>query len=210
MDRVPYRPGLYSRLVGLLKVALPLVAVALMATVFLVQKEDKITGGVVFTQGDRDTMRDGLAINNPELSGITATGDRFFMTAVRAIPDGNTLNEVALERITARTEYLSGRKVYLKAHEGTAFVPEQRVHLMGDIEINTTDGYVGVTQTASADLANGEIFADSPVVIDGPTGRLEAGSMRITNEPDATGARNNQMFTFENGVKLTFQPGAPG
>lgn len=190
-----------------MKVALPLIAVALLATVFLVQEEDTIAGGVVFTQGDRDTMRDGLAINNPELSGITPTGDRFFMTASRAIPSDNTLQEVALVEITARTEYLSGRIVDLEANEGMAFVQEQRVHLMGDIRIETSDGYTALTQSGVADLSSGAIYIDTKVELEGPTGRLTAGSMTIANQPQNAASQNNQMFTFENGVTLTFQPG---
>lgn len=207
MEPARYRPERYSRFVGLMKVALPLIAVALMATVFLVQEEDTIAGGVVFTQGDRDTMRDGLAINNPELSGITPTGDRFFMTAARAIPNDNSVQEVELFEITGRTEYLSGRIVRLKANEGMAFVPEQRVQLIGDIEIETSDGYTAHTQSGVADLASGEIHIDSQVELVGPTGQLTAGSMTIANQPQNAGSQNNQMFTFENGVTLRFQPG---
>ena len=53
-DAMATGPGLHSQVVALLKLGLPLVAVGLLAALFLVQTDDSIGGGVVFSRGDVD------------------------------------------------------------------------------------------------------------------------------------------------------------
>ena len=74
-------PGLYSRVVAVLKVGLPLVAVGLLASLFLVQTDDRLGGNVVFSPGDVEALGSGLSINNPTFTGTTRGEDRFRFTA---------------------------------------------------------------------------------------------------------------------------------
>jgi lipopolysaccharide export system protein LptC len=64
-------PGLYSRVVAVLKVGLPLVAVGLLASLFVVQTDDRIGEGVVFSPGDVEALGSGLRISNPTFTGTT-------------------------------------------------------------------------------------------------------------------------------------------
>lgn len=202
MARAEYRPGLRSRLVGYLKIALPLLAIGLLSTVFLFQESDQIEGGITFSSDDRDTMRDGLSIYNPKFSGINLNGDRFFMEAAKATPDSADPEEVDLIDLNGRTEYKNGFAVYLTAARGKARLPQQLVELSGGVHIRTSDGFEGLTNAGIAGLENGSFITETPVTLSGPIGKLEAGSMRLEHLV-SDGAGENQVFTFENGVKLT-------
>ncbi len=205
MARPDYRPGLRTRIVGFLKIALPLLAVALLSTVFLFQESDQIEGGITFSSDDRDTMRDGLAIYNPKFSGINLNGDRFFMEASKATPDGADPNEVELVDLNGRTEFRNGSAIYLKAARGTARLPQQIIDLYGGVHIRTSDGFEMLTNAVIAGLETGSFISDTPVTLSGPIGQLEAGSMRIEQLSEDTN-EENQVFTFENGVTLTLTP----
>ena len=197
-------PAAYSRFVGYLKIALPLIAIGLLSTVFLVQKEDPIKSGAIFSEIDRDTIRDGLSVHNPKYSGVNVNGDRFYLEASRATPDGADPDEVAMVDILGRTDYREGRTISLRAARGTAFLPDQTILLEGGVHIKTSDGYEGLTNAGTAGLDRGSFVSDGPVTLTGPTGMLEAGSMRIETHQSDQG--ENQVFTFENGVKLKFEP----
>ena len=63
-------PGVYSRWVGILKIVLPLIAVGLLSTVFLVQKEDAFEGGLVFTKVDIATLGLPVEVLEPVLMAL--------------------------------------------------------------------------------------------------------------------------------------------
>lgn len=205
MARRDHPSGFYSRLVGYLKVALPLLAVALFSTVFLFQTGDEIEGGISFSSDDRDTMRDGLAVHNPKFSGVNLRGDRFFLEAAKATPDSGEPEEVVLVELSGRTDYKDGFSVYLKAARGIVRLPEQLLELSGGLHISTSDGFEGLANGGTAGLDTGSFISDGPVTLDGPMGRLEAGAMRLDPAPEGA-TKENQVFTFENGVTLTLTP----
>ncbi len=60
------RPGMHSRLVAILKLGLPLVALGLLSALFLVQTDDRI-GGVVFSDGDVEALGNGLRDHQSDL-----------------------------------------------------------------------------------------------------------------------------------------------
>lgn len=205
MARKDHPAGYYSRFVGYLKVALPLLAIGLLSTVFLFQAGDEIEGGISFSSDDRDTMKDGLAVYNPKFSGVNLHGDRFFLEASKATPDSGDPKEVVLVDLNGRTEYKSGLAVYLKAARGIVRLPEQVLELSGGLHIRTSDGFEGLTNAGVAGLETGSFLSKGPVSLEGPIGRLEAGSMRLDPSPEGETVEN-QVFTFENGVKLTLTP----
>ena len=206
MARSDYNPGLRSRLVSYLKIVLPLIAMGLLSTVFLFQEGDKPPTGITFSEDDRDTMRDGLAVYNPRFSGVSQSGDRFFMQAAKATPDRNeNPAEVALVDLVGRTEYISGLTIHLRAARGLAHLERQQVDLSGGIHVSTSDGLEGMANAGTAGLEDGSFVSDGPVSLTASFGALDAGSMRVQTETDSEGAQN-QVFTFENGVKLTLDP----
>ena len=205
MARPDYHPGLRSRFVSYLKVALPLLAIALLSTVFLFQVPDEIEGGITFSADDRDTIRDGLTIYNPKFSGVNLNGDRFFMEASKATPDSAEPEEVALLEINGRTDYVGGFSVYLKAARGTVHLPDQQLNLSGGIHIRTSEGFEGLTNSGQFEMDTGRFVTATPVSLNGPMGQVEAGSLRIETLANGS-SKENQVFTFENGVKLTLTP----
>ncbi len=202
-----YPRGLYSRFVGYLKIALPLLAVGLLSTVFLLQEEDTIRGGITFSADDRDTIRDGLTVYEPKFAGVNLNGDRFYMEAAKATPDSADPDEIVLVDLDGRTDYTDGASVYLTAARAIARIPEQVLELSGGVRIRTSDGFEGLTNSGVAALDTGTFITDGPVTLEGAMGILEAGSMRLDRlAGNATTAAQNQVFTFENGVKLTLDP----
>ena len=83
----------YSSLVRWLKVLLPLMAVALIAAIFLSPQG----GSGSLPPAEVARLAAGLQVENPVFKGTTDDGEPFEVTATVAVPDGPMANEIALE-----------------------------------------------------------------------------------------------------------------
>lgn len=202
MARQTPDPEVYSRRVGILKIMLPLIAVGLLSTVFLVQKEDAFESGLVFTKVDIATLGDGLTISNPRFSGITNRGDTYTLAAARAVPDGPKPRIVEMSEITADMSYAEGTIVNATAAQGIADVQQQTLQLNGGLNASSSNAYTFTTDGGLLSLNSGDFESSGPVKLTGPQQTLKAGRMRIAVQEDGT----SRFFHFENGVHLTYTP----
>ena len=95
---------LYSRMVAFFKVLLPLAALAILATLFLLSRGNDPDTAIPFTEKDvADRLRD-QQITAPFLSGTAPNGDEIIVTATLARPGGQNTPAEATDvsaRITA-------------------------------------------------------------------------------------------------------------
>lgn len=204
MARRPRDPIFYSRFVRVVKFALPILAIAVLSTVFLVQREDPFDGQLVFSDTDRNALDDGLTIHNPQITGATASS-RYRISASTAVPDSTNAREVRFTELVARSEQADGASVELTGDQGTAHIASEIITVSGNVVVVTSSGYRAETSAATADLAVGGLQT-ARVTVSGPTGVIEAGAMRIENRDAGDGAGTKEFFFFENGVRLVHQP----
>lgn len=207
----------YTRLVRGLKVALPLLALALLAGLFLLPRETELDGVTIETSADLLALGEGLAVTRPRIAGATAAGEPFVVTAERATPDGPDPEEVTLERVRAEFLQAEGRAVTLAAEAGELRPKDRTLALSGDVALDTSDGYRIRTGRVEADLEAGTLSAPGPVRAEGPQGAIEAGSFRARriaapeDGADAAlgGPRPGDYLRFEGGVRVTWTPAEP-
>lgn len=199
--------GAYSRFVSVTKIALPLLAVVLMSTIFLVGPEEDFESGIVFSAADIEGLSDGLKISNPRFAGVTQAGDTVSITADSALPDGPDPETVAFDRLTATTEYVNGDVVTLTAKSGVVTVATQVLYGENGVEIETSRAYRGTTDAATADLVAGTLETVGSVSITGPIGQIDAGRMSVRPSDNALPTSDGpRYFWFENGVKVVYLP----
>lgn len=199
-------PGLYSRLVAILKVLLPLVALGLLSALFLVPTEDRPGQAVIFSRGDIAALGEGMRVVNPTFTGTTDDEDRFRFDALLVIPDAAPPTKASITSIEGRIEFVGGLDVDLIAASGELDIPEDMLELAGDVQIDTSDGYSLRTEQLSVDLDLGLIEAREAVEATGPVGRIDAGRMRISPADGTTD--DTRRFLFGNGVRLIYDPPA--
>src|SRR4051812_14122297 len=100
--------GWHSRIVAVLKVGLPLIALGLLAALFLVQTDDRLAGDLVFSRGDIEALGSGLRLTNPVFTGTTRSGDRFRFTAEEVVPDAAPPKRAAITRLGGTLELAGG------------------------------------------------------------------------------------------------------
>jgi lipopolysaccharide export system protein LptC len=200
-------PGLHSRVVAVLKVGLPLVAVGLLASLFVVQNDDRLGGNVVFSPGDVEALGSGLRIDNPTFTGTTRGEDRFRFTAALVEPDAAPPQRARITTLAGTLWLHNGPEVTVSAERGDLDIPTQRLDLSGQVVITTSNGYRMVTDKATVDLRAGAFVAGDEVVTTGPLGEITSGSLHVAPAAESGEARR---FSFSDGVRLVYDPPDPG
>ena len=194
--------GLHSRVVSILKVGLPLVALGLLAALFLVQTDDRI-GGVVFSRGDVAALGSGLKVTNPIFTGTTRGNDHFRFTAAVVVPDAAPPQRAAITDLAGTLDLHDGPQVSVKASTGDLDIPTQRLDITGAVVITTSDGYRLDTDRATLDLKAGTMVAGDKVVGTGPLGRITSGTLHVS---PASETGEKRRFSFGDGVRLIYEP----
>ncbi|MEX0838206.1 MAG: LPS export ABC transporter periplasmic protein LptC [Parvibaculum sp.] len=196
----------YSYFVALMKVALPLGAVLLLAIVLyysgVFSRDDRLD----VTFREIETRPDDLRMVSPRVAGVTRDGRPYVVSADNATQDANRPNFVALENINAEMKLDAqpgedAEWIKLTATGGLLDSESQTLELTETIDITTAQGYVFQGDHAVVDFEAGTVTSDSEVTGEGPLGTLRADGMTA----DHTG----RVLRFEGKVKLLIHPDRP-
>lgn len=194
----------YSRMVAILKVILPLAALGLLSTVFLLSRNLNPTATIPFAEHEiAERLRDKL-ITAPVFSSTTSHGDEISVTASQASPGGSGQPATAID-LRASIVSPDGLRITLRSERGTLDFIDNHATFDGAVRIETTTGYVLETEKLHTALDN--IDANSPGQVTGtaPIGHITAGNMTIRSENDD----GTVHMLFNNGVRLIYTPKQP-
>lgn len=190
----------HSQLVGWLKIALPLAALALLSTLFLFSRGPTTTSTIPYA--DIEEAARSQRVTKPYYAGVTPSGTSISITASVARPDPESPEIVTARDLRAEVLRDDGLRVELNAMEGTLDSAGQVAHLTGLARVESSDGYQVETRGLDADLETGRIASHGEVAARAPFGELSAGKLVV--EP-ASGDTAQQLH-FTEGVKLVYRP----
>ncbi|WP_424934026.1 hypothetical protein [Amaricoccus macauensis] len=199
-------PGLHTRVVAILKVGFPLLAAALLLSVFISQPSDEDGAEIVFSEADLEELGSGFQITNPTFTGTTRDGDPFVFEADLVVPDAAPPTRAAITRLRGRVTLSGGTEVQLSADEGELTIADRVLDLAGSVEIHVPGGYDLVADTVVLDLAAGTMRGEGNVEGAGPMGEIRSETLEIVPSGDDASERR---FSFGNGVRLLYDPPAP-
>lgn len=192
----------YSRRVAFLKVALPLAALAILSTVFLLSRSSTPNATIPFSDAEiAERIRD-QQITAPRFSGTTERGDQVVISATKAVP-GKDGGPGTAQELRGEIKLARGGVITLEAESGWVNLPKDLAEFRGNVTITTDTGYVLVTDRLETAVKRIDATAPSPVSGTGPLGELDAGAMRVMapdTDPEAT------HLVFLKGVELLYDP----
>lgn len=190
----------HSRLVGWLKVILPLAALALLSTLFLVSRGFAPDETLPYSEVDVEELAREPRLTAPRYSGVTVDGAALSVTAEVARPDMAGTGDASATALTARLETPDGVTTDLSASDGALDTGAGVLRLAGDVRLAASNGYVITTNALTAALDRTLIESPGAVAATAPMGRIDAGAMRMTTEGD------DYVVVFNGGVKLVYEP----
>ncbi|MFQ5439185.1 MAG: hypothetical protein ACE5DK_10210 [Paracoccaceae bacterium] len=204
-----YGINAYSRFVAWTKIILPLMALAILSSLFLFSKSRNVADGISLLGSDYTDYTQKERVTGARFAGMTSKGIAIVLSADEASPRGSDGVFFDANIMRARVELKDGIKISIDAAHGEMNSVEKMATLDGGITLRTTDGYVARTSGLRFALSVLDIQSLGPVVADGPLGHVEAGYVAITTpenppNPDKPG----YVIVFKDGVKLVYTPPA--
>ena len=194
------RHNRYSRLVGGLKVVLPIAALALLSTLFLFSDPPDPDRALPYAEVDVAQLARELRLTQPRLAGVMPDGREVTLVARTAAPDFEETNVIVTDQIEGRIALSEDGFVLLDAGEGRIDVAGRIANLSGGVEAETTQGYRVVSDTMRLSLADLGMATPEAVRIDGPGLQLEAGAMVLDGPGGAA------VLSFTGGVRVLYEP----
>lgn len=195
----------HSRLVGWLKVVLPLMALALLSTLFLVADRIDPNDAIPYAEVDVEDLLKDPRMSAPTYAGTTSDGAAITVSAASARPAGQDSGARA-EAVTALLDMPDGGHAEMTAAEAKIDDAAGLLALSGGVRIATSSGYTLETEGMTARLDRSELAGPGPVSAIGPPGQITAQGFALTRKPAADGA-GDYLLVFSGGVKLIYQPG---
>ena len=190
----------YSRVVAWAKIILPLVALALLSTLFLFSRTLDPNRAIPFADVDVEELAREQSLGQPRFAGTLSDGREVIFTANRATPVAGEPDQIAATDIEARVDLDDSSVLLIVAGAGLFDLAAQLADLSTSVGLTTSNGYHLTTELLRFSL--GEFMASSPGPVDvtGPGITLQAGSMEIS------GTEGNNLVVFNGGVRMLYDP----
>lgn len=197
MDR---QGNLYSHFVAGLKVLLPLGALALLSTMFLIAKGTGQDPAIPFAE--IEAIAREPRIGEPHFAGIANDGSVISITADEIRPDPKEPDSFDISAIRAVINATDGSQVEITASQGQIEPRTKLAQLTGLARVTTSSGYVMETAGLIANLESGTVTSIGPLEAQAPYGQFTAGGLTIWVTETGEGSQ----MVFNGGVRLLYQP----
>lgn len=194
--------NLHSTVVAWLKVALPLVALAILSLLFLVSRTIDPADAIPFAEVDIEDRVREPRLTQPTWAGVTDDGAALTIAADEARPENGT-SAANANGVIADLQTPDGGSAKLVAARGMLDQNGQALTVDGGVTITTSTGYRLDTEAMTARLDRTSLVSEGAVSGTAPVGKIDAGSMEITQ---GQGDAASYLLVFKNGVKLLYLP----
>jgi lipopolysaccharide export system protein LptC len=197
----------HSTVVAWLKVALPLLALAILSTLFLVSRTIDPEDAIPFAEVDiADRIREPR-LTQPTWAGVTDDGAALTIAAAEVRPQRAGGTGASATHILAELQTSDGGTAKLAAARGVLDTNNHALTVEGGVTISTSTGYELLTDALTAALDRTSLVSHGAVQGTGPVGQISAGLMEIAQEHDSDGTGSGRyLLVFKNGVKLLYLP----
>lgn len=187
------RGGSHDRLIGVLRVALPMaigVLAALLATAPLLGGRDV---SFVLAKDRVDVARERMRVTEANYRGQDAKGQPFQLRAASAVQQTSRDPVVRMDDLSARIALDDG-PASIVARKGRYDMDSEKVAIDGQVLFSGANGYRMQTRDVTVDLKTRKIASGGPVDGKGELGTFQGGRL--------TGDLNTRVINLTQGVRL--------
>lgn len=187
----------HSRLVRILRIALPLAVVFAFGVIVISTYFNPLRSlsGLPANVSSMVVHGSKITMEQPKLSGFTRDSRAYTLTADTAAQDLTKPDLIELNKIRAQVEMKDKSMVHMTALDGTYDSKSEILKLDRDIRLRSSNGYTGLLSEATVDIKKGDVSSDHPVRLKLLQGTLDANTLRITESGD--------LIRFGGGVEMT-------
>src|SRR6201996_3652362 len=190
----------HSRMVRVLRIAVPAAVALAMAAVILVSvfnpfrmllPQLPIEMGNLVVSGTKITME------SPHMAGYSTDRRPYEVWANTAIQDVTDPNHVDLKTLRGKVVMEDQSTVTLEAVDGRMDTKQQLLDLHKDIYLQTTNGYEAWMSQAFVDMGKGTVTSDEHVDVKWADGKLSADRMKMTGGGEVVRFEGNVVMNID-------------
>lgn len=193
----------YSRFVQISKVVLPLLALGILSTLFLISRTVEISD-LPLGSGIPNLLAE-QAMSNPNYTTSTPGGGSVSLSGARARPDLTQPGAFEVSDVRLELQEPDGFGINLRADLGSIPADRTVARFEGNVSLSTNAGLSLETDGIEAAPDLSHVAITKPFTARLPFGEIAAGSLVLSSNINQSGVTN---FTalFEGGVKLVYTP----
>jgi lipopolysaccharide export system protein LptC len=193
----------HSRLVRVLRIAVPAIVVLSMAAIVGVSVFNpfRILAKLPLDMGNLVVSGTKITMETPHLAGFSPDGRPYELWAKAATQDLTDPDNVELTTLRAKVMMEDRSTMTMDARTGKFNSKTQMLYLYKDIFLQTTTGYEAKLTQAAIDIAKGTVDSDEPVDVKLLNGTLLGQRMRIID--------HGEVVRFEGGVSMNLKMDPP-
>lgn len=192
----------YSRFVFWLKVLLPLAALAILSTLFLVAETFDPEKAIPYADVDVEKILREQGVTRPNFGGVTSNGVAILVAAEAVRPDPERRTRLAGTGLSAEISVPNGAVININSPVGDIDADARTATLDGGAVLESSLGYRVTTEKLIASYKTVRVESAGTVEANGPGGSIVAGQM-IVERRDSDGT---YVLVFKDGVRLVYQP----
>ena len=191
--------GRHDRVVRLAKFGLPVVVLGLVALLAIAPLDQRDDVSFILDKKGVDKATERMRIEQARYAGEDNKGNKFVITADRAIQQSSDVPVVAIQGMKAELGLAQG-PLMIVADRGNYDLDTQMVQVNGPVRVAGGDGYRLQTSNVRVDMKQRQLASQGRVSGSKKLGQFEAGQMRAD-----LGTRT---VTLDRGVRLKIVQGA--
>ncbi len=180
----------HSRLVAVLRILCPLVALGVVAIYALIVAMSWAASASKFKVGGVEITADDLTMKDPSYFDVTKDG-RYEVRAKRAVVAFSQNAPIKLIDVSGDLTQNSGTVTRLKAKHGLFEQKKGELELFDGIEIDGSNGVMARLSRAMFYSKEGKVVSTEPVSATMPTGSVQAAAMTMHNKTKLVQFRGN-------------------
>jgi lipopolysaccharide export system protein LptC len=205
------RAARHSRMVRLLRVAVPAAVVLAMASIIAVSVFNPfriLLPKIPVEMGNLVVSGTKITMESPHLAGFSTDQRPYEMWAKAAIQDLTDPDHVELKTLRAKVMMEDRSTVTMDAHTGYFDSKQQMLDLRKDIFLQSSTGYEARMTQAYVDINKGTVTSDEHVDVKLLNGKLGADKLRILNSGEVVRFEGNVVMNLDN-LSAAEEPPAP-
>ena len=199
MDRADRHTGL----VLWLKVALPLLALGILSTLFFVAETLDPEAAIPYADVDVERILRDQGMTQPTFGGVTGDGVEIALTATEVKPGASGPSRLIGNAIDTTLDIPGKGQITIQSSEGIIDTENGLAVLQGGAVLESSNGIRVETESIVTSWVQATALAENEVRATGPAGRLTAGAMELRQQQ---GENPSYLLVFKNGVQLVYTP----
>lgn len=194
------RGDLYSKAVNWVKVTLPLIALALLSSLFLLSGTPDPEAALPYAEVDIEQITREQRVTAPRFAGVLDEGREIILLAEAVAADTGQIDRIRAQTIDGRIDIDATEVMTLRATLGEFDMAAQLASLNDGVLVETTQGYRMESDSVIMALDEIRLTVPTPVHVTGPGLDLTADAMEIE---EVNGA---PILRFTGSVRMLYQP----